>query len=272
MVRLNQSHRWLFVVFLGVAFATSHLVALDWGYESNGGIDTYDADRHNPFNNDPDFVANGLDLSGVGVFHKPADNTDWWVTMISDRYFLTAAHIDATDGGTTQHTVNFFHDFADSTPDETALIDKDFGGRVGGSDLWLGRFTSTPSPAVKRYPLIKRQEATYYPSYVDPKIYLVGYRGGENGVSQTRVGLNDIAYVYGAEEPGLADNFGNSYQNGIDKYGGDAAIEYWWRLIWPDVCWKCLRGHCACRNPSRCKIWRRLRHEYFCSHFRLSKY
>ena len=90
MVRLNQSHRWRFVVFLGVAFATSHLIALDWGYYSNNGIDTYDADRHNPFNNSPDFVAKGLDLSGVGVFHKPADNTDWWVAMISDRYFLTA--------------------------------------------------------------------------------------------------------------------------------------------------------------------------------------
>ena len=123
--------------------------------------------------------------------------------MISDRYFLTAGHIDATNGGTTQHTVNFFHDFADSIPDETALIDKDFGERVGGSDLWLGRFTSTPSPAVKRYPLIKRQEATYYPSYVDPKIYLVGYRGGENGASQTRVGLNDIVNVYGAKNQNL---------------------------------------------------------------------
>src|SRR5436190_2844251 len=225
MVRLHESHRLLFVVFFGVAFATSHLIALDWGYESNGGSDTYDANRHNPFNNNPNFVAKGLDLSGVGVFHKPADNTDWWVTMISDRYFLTAAHVDATNGGTTQHTVNFFHDFADSIPDETALIDKDFGVRVGGSDIWLGRLTSTPSPAVKRYPLIKRQEDTYYPSYVDPKIYLVGYRNGENGASQTRVGLNDIVNVYGAEEPVLADNFGNSYQAGNDKYNGDAAMQ-----------------------------------------------
>jgi hypothetical protein len=222
MVSLNQSHRLPFVVFLGVAFATSHLIALDWGYESNGGIDTYNADRHNPFNNNPAFVAKGLDLSGVGVFHKPADNTDWWVTMISDRYFLTSAHIDATNGGTTQHTVNFFHDFTGSAP-ETASIDKDFGERIGGSDLWLGRLTSTPSPAVKRYPLIKRQEATYYPSYVDPEIYLVGYRNGENGASQTRVGLNDIVNVYGAEEPLLAGDIGNSYQNGVSKYNGDAA-------------------------------------------------
>ena len=78
---------------------------------------------------------------------------------------------------------------------------------------------------MKRYPLIKRQEATYYPSYVDPKIYLVGYRGGEQGASQTRVGLNDIVNVYGAEEPGLAGNFGNSYQDGIDNYDGDTATQ-----------------------------------------------
>src|SRR4029079_550052 len=158
MVRLNQSHCWLFVVLLAVALTTTGVVALDWGFEFNGGIDTYSADRHNPFNNSPDFVGKGLDLSGVGVCHKPADNTDWWVAMISDRYFLTAAHIDATNGGTTEHTVNFFHDFADTAPDESAVIDKDFGERIGGSDLWLGRLTSTPSSAIKRYPLIKRQE------------------------------------------------------------------------------------------------------------------
>ena len=130
MLRLNQSHRLPFVVFLGIAFGTSHAIALDWGFESNNYIDTYNADRHDPFNNSPDFVAKGLDLSGVGVFHKPADNTDWWVTMISDRYFLTAAHVDPNNGGTTAHTVNFFYNFADSIPDESALIDKDFGVRT----------------------------------------------------------------------------------------------------------------------------------------------
>jgi hypothetical protein len=172
----------------------------------------------------PDFVAKGLDLSGVGVFNEPVSNTYWWVTMISDRYFLTAGHAAATNSGDAPRTANFFHNFADSIPDETISVDIGFGQWIGGSDLWLGRLTSAPSPAVKRYPLIKRQEATYYPSYVDPKIYLVGHTGGENNaLSMTRVALNDIAYVYGAEEPQLANDFGNSYQNGVDKYNGDGA-------------------------------------------------
>src|SRR5205085_2097937 len=81
---------------------------------------------------------------------------------------------------------------------ESIGIDKTYYARLG-YDLWIGRLTSAPSSAVKRYPLIKRPEGTNYAGIdeIDSKLYLVGGRSGEWGEAQSRVGLNDISQHYG---------------------------------------------------------------------------
>ena len=221
MPRLSQM---LVATVISVAslLISERCAALDWG-AVYGSQDNYDADRHNPFNQSPDFVGDGLDLSGVGVLHK-TNGDNWWITMISDTYFLSAAHIDPTDSGTSSYTVNFFHDFADTSADETAVIDKDFHVTLGGSDLFLGRLTSAPSSAVKRYPLIQRNENTNYLTYIpNRELYLTGYRGGESGIAQTRLGLNNMDSV-GQSDYGFSYNSGSGY--GIDEatvIGGDSS-------------------------------------------------
>ena len=69
------------------------VAALEWG--PVGGPDYYDPARHNPFAQDPAFIAPTLDLSGVGQYHlydPPINDNYFWVTMVSDTYFITAAH------------------------------------------------------------------------------------------------------------------------------------------------------------------------------------
>jgi hypothetical protein len=179
-----------------------HVAAIEWG--PIGGPDNYNPARHNPFEQDPEYIAPTLDLSGVGQFYLAPATNYFWVTMISDTYFLTGSHIarDFYD----DYDVHFYHD-NDPTPAESIAIDDTyhyaFDDTFHGEfppDLWIGRLASAPSSSVKRYPLIKRPEGTNYAGIdaIDLELYLVGARGGEWGEAQSRVGLNDISHHYEA--------------------------------------------------------------------------
>jgi hypothetical protein len=118
--------------------------------------------------------------------------------MISDTYFITAAHTSPNLYDDQQMT--FYHDNIPMVAESIAL-DKTYDGLVLGADLWIGRLKSAPSSAVKRYPLIKRPEGTNYAGIegIDSKLYLIGVRGAtlEYGPAQSRIGLNDISQHYG---------------------------------------------------------------------------
>jgi hypothetical protein len=183
------------LAFVTLLSFVSHVAALEWGLV--GGSDYYDPARHNPFARDPDFIAPTLDLSGVGQFHKVYINNYFWVTMISDTYFVTARHIM---GNYDDYDVHFYHDNF-PTPAESIPIDETYLALFGANEnLLLGRLKSAPSSAVKRYPLIKRPDGTNYAGIddIDLKLYLVGVRSAtlEYGEAQSRVGLNDIYQHY----------------------------------------------------------------------------
>lgn len=188
------------------------VTALEWA--SVGGEDHYDAARHNPFLQDPAFIAPTLDLSGVGVYHlynPPANDNYFWVTMVSDTYFITASHTAANNY---EDDEVHFYQGNNPTPAEAIAIDDTYHAVIG-EDLWVGRLKSAPSSDVKRYPLIKRPEGTNYAGIdgIDLKLYLVGARTGEWGEAQSRVGLNDISQHYGNH---LYYNYDFS-QQGIDE-------------------------------------------------------
>ena len=164
---------------------------------------------------DPTFIAPTLDLSGVGQYHlyePPIYDNYFWLTMVSDTYFITAAH--TSPNLYDDQAVHFYHD-NDPIPAESIVIDKTYYAIVMGSGLWIGRLQSAPSSAVKRYPLIKRPEGTNYAGIddIDLKLYLIGVRTGQWGEAQSRVGLNDISQHYG-ERLFFNYDFG---QRGVDE-------------------------------------------------------
>jgi hypothetical protein len=198
-----------FAALSATSLSAGNVMALVWGDYSSTG---YNAARDNPFQQDSSFLGAGFDLSGVGVV-----NGGGWATMISDQYFLSAYHAEPTNGGNQSLQVDFFRDFKDTTPDESAWIDPTFRMRLGTTDLWVGKLLSTPSAAIKRYPLISRNESSNYLAAVDPKIYIVGYFGGDQTVTRTRVGVNKITGLIGPD-------YEFNLEAGATAYGGDAAM------------------------------------------------
>jgi len=118
------------------SFSTGNALALVWGNYSSTG---YNPARHDPYQQDPAFVGAGFDLSGIGVVNGG------WATMISDQYFLSAFHAEPTNGGNQSLRVDFFRDFKDKSPDESAWIDPTFRMKLGVTDLWVGKLLTTPS-------------------------------------------------------------------------------------------------------------------------------
>ncbi len=122
--------------------------------------------------------------------------------MISDHYFLSSYHIGHPN---TDVTVDFYRT---NTMDTSAgnyiqeHIDPTFGVKIAGTDLWLGRMVDAPPSWVNRYPLIERQSATNYTSYLDPSIYVYGYSGGGN-----------VDYVRSFLGTNTINSFSNTYSD-----------------------------------------------------------
>jgi hypothetical protein len=83
------------------------------------------------FSNDPTFIANNLDLSGVGI-----DNTGRWATLVSENVFLSANHFKPSNGS----VITFYatNDPAGSFITRTV----DSGQRIGDTDIWVGVLSS----------------------------------------------------------------------------------------------------------------------------------
>ncbi len=92
------------------------------------------------FRNDPSFIANGFNLSGVG---RTSDGQ--WATRIGANYYLSANHFHPSNGETVT-----FH--ASNNPSGTTYSYVSAGGfQISGSDLWLGYFNETINSSVTTY-------------------------------------------------------------------------------------------------------------------------
>lgn len=133
---------------------------------------------HDRFNNHPSFIGSGIDWSGVGQ-----TSNGRWGTMISDNYFLSAAHFAPTIGD----TLTFFGTNDVAGPQQVVNI---IGGQtIAGSDLWLGQI----------------DQATNFASYsvvsptnlVGQSVFMFGVAGGFPTGAQMRVGRNTIESLSG---------------------------------------------------------------------------
>lgn len=122
----------------GVLLATFALSSFLQGAMS---IDNFAPASNDRFANDPSFIANGFDLSGVG---RTAGGR--WATLIADNIFITANHFQPGLGS----SLTFFE-----TNDPTGISHSrtvSGGQRIGGvTDLYIG-FLSAPLPTtIARY-------------------------------------------------------------------------------------------------------------------------
>lgn len=105
-------------------------------------IDQFLSTRNDRFANDPDFLLQGHNLSGVA-----RASNGRWATMISPNYFLTATHSRPSI-----NSVLTFHQ--DNNPtgvraNRTVVS----GQQIGITDLWIGRIDSPAPPWVSTYPV-----------------------------------------------------------------------------------------------------------------------
>ncbi len=147
-------------------------------------IQSYSAKNHRRFYQgaDKDFIGAAYDSSGVGRGFGPYG----WATMISDHYFLTAKHLNPTNG----QRIRFHH-----TNDPTEAFEDHFvdsGTRIFsaglGTDLWVGKLSTVPSTDVARYSVIDLGQKS---DYTDKEIYTYGLDSNFAGLFQT-LGRNTI--------------------------------------------------------------------------------
>jgi len=122
---------------------------------------------------DRDFVAEHLDLSGIGK-----SSNGRWVTMISDRYFVSAYHYYPSAGRTvTFHTGNAGSAAVTATVDDWVLVTSDDAGTP--SDVMVGRLTEplSATSGITHYPIMdvaNESEIEDLPVYIYGKDHRVG--------------------------------------------------------------------------------------------------
>jgi len=106
-------------------------------------IEGFTSATNDRFANDPQFIADNFDLSGVGI----ADNGRW-VTMVSENVFLSAHHFHPSDGtNVTFHAGNDPNGFSTARTVAESQRIRDSDLRIGRLDTPLGNDFS-PLPFV----------------------------------------------------------------------------------------------------------------------------
>ncbi|MFU8848020.1 MAG: hypothetical protein ACNA77_04805 [Opitutales bacterium] len=90
-------------------------------------IDNFSSATNDRFANDPQFIANSYNLSGIAIA-----NDGRWVTMISENVFLSAHHFFPADGT----SVTFYGSNDPAGINTTRVIQK--SERIGSSDIRIG--------------------------------------------------------------------------------------------------------------------------------------
>ena len=133
-------------------------------------INGFTAATNDRYENDPSFVGNPYDWSGVG---RSADGK--WAVMISPNVFLSATHFHAADGA----TLSFFPGNDPGATPVTGVISS--SQQIGGTDLWIGALSSPLAGSIASYDFITvpLTEASFTGSVLDNEFAYM------SGVSQT---------------------------------------------------------------------------------------
>lgn len=125
-------------------------------------IRNYSAARHYRFytGSDKNFIGTLYDFSGVGY-----SSSGSWATLVSDNYFISAAHLHPGTG----QTVTFY-----TTNDRTGTsytYTVAGGTKIGSTDLWIGWFDTTVNQSIERYPILTLPDNN---DYVGLELYNYG--------------------------------------------------------------------------------------------------
>ena len=232
------------ISFFWLAFRTGDVHAY-MTIEALGNNQSSISPTYDRFDNDPTFIGNSLNLSGVGQGYLPADfgQSGDWATMISPSYFISAWH--EHPGGQfnnnvtwnpsdpfSQRIVRFyssnnqagsFEDYSNN-PADTGPSASDPNlrgnfsvvGEIGNGDLWLGKLNTPVTSDIAKYPILATPAATSSTNFysTSPIMYTVGDGTGgstnPNGLLGTtqRLGRNRIDHnsiTFQSVFPGTAD-------------------------------------------------------------------
>ena len=162
------------------------VLSLLWAPEAWAALSlqSYNAASHHRFANDPAFIGNDYDWSGV------AYNGDW-ATRISDTYYVTAWHARASG------TLTFYED--NDPLGNTVTVNAPSLTRISNTDIAIGRFSSSPGPTIAIYGIADEftTQATFASSsYYDMEAFVVGLNNTGTGTTQFRVGRNELDGFY----------------------------------------------------------------------------
>ncbi len=166
-------------------------------------VRSYSPQVHDRFyvGGDKAFVGDPYDFSGVA---RSSDN--WWATLVSDNYFLSATHAHPGGGA----TVTFYED--NNPAGSTHSYTVGGGVAIAGSDLWLGWFTAVVDPSIARYAVLFDPPIE---NYLDLPIYTYGvpHRVGQNVVDffdvDTIDGSTGVTMYFDYDGSDLPDTGGN---------------------------------------------------------------
>ncbi len=96
------------------------------------------------FEDDPAFIGNPYDWSGVGRSTSGTFNREW-ATLLGENYFISAVHYHPTTG----ETISFAGGNSPSSPVFNYTVAGGFA--VPGTDLWIGYTAGAIEPSLKRY-------------------------------------------------------------------------------------------------------------------------
>lgn len=159
-------------------------------------LQNFQADKHHRFENDPAFIGESNDWSGVA-----RASNGRWVTMISSTYFLSAFHAPPGDG----NSVIFHEDNDAGGTTITRTVVTDSVTRIGTTDIVIGRLNSAPGPTIAIYGIASNttDEAGFSSSvYSDKEAFVVGLNNTGSGTTQFRVGRNVLDGFHDAIEVG----------------------------------------------------------------------
>ncbi|MFO7908330.1 MAG: PEP-CTERM sorting domain-containing protein [Pirellulaceae bacterium] len=111
-----------FCILAGCLLATNYVFAIE--------IDDFTSAENDRFANDPSFVMNDYDLSGVG-----RSNDGRWATLVSRNVFVSADHFHPKTDGSARVTFSLTND-----PDDETTVTRTVarGQRIDSSDIWMG--------------------------------------------------------------------------------------------------------------------------------------
>lgn len=184
-------------------------------------VQGYNADLHDRFNNNPSFIGNPYDWSGVG--RRNVDSGSRWGTLISPSFLVTATHFPVTG------TVRFYGTndpngpFAERSVAQSIILTQ--AGQPGTpliSDITLIRLNA-PVANTAYYPILNLPSNS---GYLNQTIFTFGQAAGTSVTSQ-RLGRNQIEAVIPNAEVRVN---GIDYRNDVflfdyDNPGGVGADE-----------------------------------------------